>query len=39
MEHMDTSLHDLITRTFATVEVKDLDAMMSVFATDAVVIF
>jgi ketosteroid isomerase-like protein len=38
MEHMDTSLHDLITRTFATVEAKDLDAMMSVFADDAVVI-
>ena len=35
---MDTSLHDLITRTFATVEAKDLDAMMSVFADDAVVI-
>lgn len=35
---MDTSLHDLITRTFATVEAKDLDAMMSVFAEDAVVI-
>jgi ketosteroid isomerase-like protein len=35
---MDTSLHDLITRTFATVEAKDLDAIMSVFADDAVVI-
>ena len=35
---MDTSLHDLITRTFATVETKDLDAIMSVFAEDAVVI-
>jgi ketosteroid isomerase-like protein len=38
MEQMDTSLHDLITRTFATVEARDLDAMMSVFADDAVVI-
>lgn len=37
-EHTSTSLHDLITRTFATVEAKDLDAMMSVFADDAVVI-
>jgi ketosteroid isomerase-like protein len=34
---MDTSLHHLITRTFAAVEAKDLDAMMSVFADDAVV--
>src|SRR6266852_5346115 len=38
MEQIDTSLHDLITRTFATVEARDLDAMMSVFADDAVVI-
>ena len=38
MEQMDTSLHDLITRTFATVEAKDLDAMMRLFADDAVVI-
>lgn len=35
---MDTSLHDLVTRTFATVEAKDLDAMMRLFADDAVVI-
>ena len=35
---MDTTLHDLITRTFATFEARDLDAMMSVFADDAVVI-
>ena len=38
MEQMDTSLHDLITRTFATVEAKDLDAMMRLFADDAVLI-
>jgi len=38
MEQRDTSLHDLITRTFATIESKDLDAMMSLFADDAVVI-
>jgi ketosteroid isomerase-like protein len=38
MEHRDTSLHDLITCTFATIEAKDLDAMMSLFADDAVVI-
>ncbi len=37
-EHTDTSLHDLVIRTFATVEAKDLEAMMSVFADDAVVI-
>ena len=37
-ERTDTSLHDLVIRTFATVEAKDLDAMMSVFADDAVVI-
>lgn len=31
MEQIDTSLHDLITRTFATIKAKDLDAMMSLF--------
>lgn len=36
-EHTGTSLHDLVTRTFATVEAKDLEAMMHVFADDAVV--
>lgn len=35
---MDTPLHDLITRTFAAVEAKDLDAMVGVFADDALVI-
>jgi len=35
---MDKFLHELITRTFAAVEAKDLDGMMSVFADDAVVI-
>jgi ketosteroid isomerase-like protein len=38
MEQRDTSLHDLITRTFVAIEAKDLDAMMSLFADDAVVI-
>lgn len=37
-EHTDTSLYDLVTHTFATVEAKDLEAMMRVFADDAVVI-
>jgi hypothetical protein len=37
-EHTGTSLHDLVIRTFATVEAKDLEAMMSLFADDAVVI-
>ncbi len=37
-ECTDISLHDLVTRTFATVEAKDLEAMMSLFADDAVVI-
>jgi len=35
-EHTGTSLHDLVIRTFATVETKDLEAMMSLFADDAV---
>jgi ketosteroid isomerase-like protein len=35
---MNTSLHDLVTRTFAAVEAKDLDMMMSLFADDAVLI-
>ena len=38
MESRDTSLQNLVTHTFATVEAKDLDAMMSVFAEDAVLI-
>ena len=37
-EHAGISLHDLVIHTFATVEAKDLEAMMSVFADDAVVI-
>ena len=37
-EDTHTTLHDLILRTFATLEAKDLDAMMSLFADDAVVI-
>jgi ketosteroid isomerase-like protein len=35
---MDTSLHDLVTRTFAAVQAKDLDTTMSLFADDAVLI-
>ena len=38
IEHTNTSLHDLVTRAFATIEAKDLKAMMSLFADDAVVI-
>ena len=38
MEHTDMSVHDLMTRTIATIEAKDLDALMSLFADDAVVI-
>jgi len=37
-EHTSTSLHDLVIRTFATVEANDLEAMMSLFADDAIVI-
>jgi ketosteroid isomerase-like protein len=37
-EHAGRSLHDLVTHTFATIEAKDLEAMMRVFAVDAVVI-
>lgn len=37
-ESIPTTLHDLILRTFATVESKHLDAMMSLFADDAVFI-
>jgi len=37
-EHTSTSLHDLVIRTFAAVEAKDLEAMMSLFADDAIVI-
>jgi ketosteroid isomerase-like protein len=35
---MNTSLHEVVTRTFAAVEAKDLDMMMSLFADDAVLI-
>ncbi len=38
METRDTSLHNLVTHTFTSVEAKDLDAMMSVFAEDAVLV-
>ncbi len=38
METRNTSLQNLVTHTFAAVEAKDLDAMMSFFADDAVLI-
>ena len=37
-KHTDTSLHDLVVRTFATVEAKDLETLMHIFAEDAVLI-
>src|SRR2546421_8059587 len=37
-EHTSTSLHDLVVRTFAAVEAKDVEAMMSLLADDAVII-
>ncbi len=38
MEHTDTSLQNVVTRTFTTLEAKDLDAMLNLFADDAVLI-
>lgn len=38
IKHTNTSLHDLVIRAFATIEAKDLEAMMDLFADDAVVI-
>ena len=35
---MDTSLHELVIRTFATIEAMDLEVMMRLFAEDAVLI-
>jgi len=37
-KHASTSLHDLVLHTFAALEAKDLEAMMSLFADDAIVI-
>ncbi|GHO81911.1 hypothetical protein KSD_96820 [Ktedonobacter sp. SOSP1-85] len=37
-EDTNTALHDLVRRTFATLEAKDLEAMIHLFAEDAVVI-
>jgi ketosteroid isomerase-like protein len=37
-EHAGTSLHDLVIRTFATLQAKDLEMLMHTFAEDAVVI-
>jgi ketosteroid isomerase-like protein len=38
VDHQDTGLYALITRTFAAVEAKDLEALMRLFADDAIVI-
>lgn len=35
---MDTPIHGLVMRAFETVQAKDLEAMMSLFSNDAVVI-
>ncbi|HZR41773.1 MAG TPA: nuclear transport factor 2 family protein [Ktedonobacteraceae bacterium] len=37
-EHASTSVHDLVVRTFAALSARDLEAMMCIFADDAVVI-
>lgn len=37
-EDTSTALHDLVRRTFATLEAKDLEVMMSLFAEDAILI-
>ncbi len=37
-KHAGTSLHDLVIRTFATLQAKDLETLMHLFADDAVVI-
>ena len=37
-EDTGTALHDLVRRTFATLEARDLQAMMHLFAEEAVVI-
>lgn len=38
IEHTDTPLRDLVGRTFASIEARDLEAMMALFADDAVLI-
>ncbi len=38
IEHTDASLHDIVTRTFTTLEAKDLEKMMSFFTDDAILI-
>jgi ketosteroid isomerase-like protein len=37
-EHTSPSFHDLVRRAFTALEARDLEAMMSLFADDAVVI-
>lgn len=37
-EHVSLPLHDFVTHTFATVEAKDLEALVRLFANDAVLI-
>ena len=38
LDQRDTFLQELIVRTFATIEGKDLDALLRMFADDAIVI-
>jgi ketosteroid isomerase-like protein len=37
-EYADTSLHDFVIHTFATLQAKDLESLMHMYAEDAVVI-
>ena len=37
-EHADTALHDLVIHAFATLQAKDLETLMNLFAEDAVII-
>ena len=37
-EDTPTAIHDLVRRTFATLQAKDLETLMQLFADDAVVI-
>lgn len=37
-EDTTTAIHDLVRRTFATLQAKDLETLMQMFADDAVVI-
>jgi ketosteroid isomerase-like protein len=37
-QHPATNIHDLILHTFATIEAKDIEALLTVFADDAMLI-